>query len=71
MGAGVDPMPFVMGVAFGASASFLTAHGYTTNLMVQNIGGYQKGDYLRFGLPVSLAYSITVLTVLPRAFPFT
>ena len=71
MGAGVDPMPFVMGVAFGASASFLTAHGYTTNLMVQNIGGYQKGDYLRFGLPVSLAYSVTVLTVLPRAFPFT
>lgn len=71
MAAGLDPIPFVMGVAFGASASFLTAHGYTTNLMVQNIGGYHKRDYLRFGLPVSVAYSLTVLAILPRVFPFT
>ena len=71
MAAGLDPIPFVMGVAFGASASFLTAHGYTTNLMVQNIGGYHKRDYLRFGLPVSVAYSCAVLALLPRVFPFT
>ena len=68
--AGLDPIPFVMAVAFGASASFLTAHGYTTNLIVQNIGGYQKEDYLRFGVPVSIAYSVTVLVVLPKVFPF-
>jgi di/tricarboxylate transporter len=68
--AGVDPMPIIMSVAFGASASFLTPYGYTTNLMVQNLGGYHKRDYLRFGLPVSVAYSLTVLTVLPWAFPF-
>jgi di/tricarboxylate transporter len=63
-------MPIIMSVAFGASASFLTPYGYTTNLMVQNLGGYHKRDYLRFGLPVSVAYSLTVLTVLPWAFPF-
>ncbi|MFV0478630.1 MAG: SLC13 family permease [Parahaliea sp.] len=67
---GVSHMPFVMAVAFGASASFLTPYGYTTNLMVQNLGGYSLGDYVRAGLPVSLAYSATVLLLLPLTFPF-
>lgn len=69
-GFGVSPMPFVMAVAFGASASFLTPYGYTTNLMVQNLGGYAMRDYLRAGLPLSLAYSGVVLVLLPRVFPF-
>jgi len=67
---GADPMPFVMAIAFGASASFLTPFGYTTNLMVQNLGGYQRADYLRFGLPITLVYSTVVLLLLPRVFPF-
>ncbi len=66
---GVNPMAFVMAVAFGASASFLTPFGYTTNLMVQNLGGYRRADYLRFGAPVSIAYSVVVLTMIPIAFP--
>jgi len=67
---GVSHMPFVMAVAYGASASFLTPYGYTTNLMVQNLGGYQLRDYLRTGLPVSLVYSACVILLLPRVFPF-
>ncbi|MFN2289355.1 MAG: SLC13 family permease [Chromatocurvus sp.] len=67
---GVDPMPFAMAVAFGASASFLTPYGYTTNLMVQNLGGYTLAHYFRYGLPLSIAYSATVLLLLPRFFPF-
>ena len=67
--AGVEPMAFVMAVALGGSASFLTPFGYTTNLMVQNLGGYSRGDYVRFGWPVSLAYSTVVLMLLPRVFP--
>ncbi|QIB64176.1 SLC13 family permease [Kineobactrum salinum] len=67
---GVSVMPFVMAVAFGASASFLTPYGYTTNLMVQNLGGYTMRDYLRAGLPLSLGYSTVVLVMLPRVFPF-
>ena len=66
---GVDPMAFIMAVAFGASASFLTPFGYTTNLMVQNLGGYRRRDYWRFGWPVSLVYSATVLMLIPRVFP--
>ena len=67
---GVSYMPFVMAVAYGASASFLTPYGYTTNLMVQNLGGYQFRDYFRAGLPVSIVYSAVVLLLVPRVFPF-
>jgi di/tricarboxylate transporter len=67
---GLNYMPFVMAVAYGASASFLTPYGYTTNLMVQNLGGYEFRDYLRAGLPVSIAYSLTVLFMIPLVFPF-
>jgi di/tricarboxylate transporter len=67
---GLSHMPFVMAVAYGASASFLTPYGYTTNLMVQNLGGYEFRDYLRAGLPLSIVYSITVITMIPLVFPF-
>ncbi len=69
LSSGANAMPFVMAIAFGASASFLTPFGYTTNLMVQNIGGYDRQDYFRAGLPVTLAYSTVVLLLLPRVFP--
>ncbi|AQA19162.1 SLC13 family permease [Halioglobus japonicus] len=67
---GIDVMPMVMAVAFGASASFLTPYGYTTNLMVQNIGGYSLRDYFRSGLPLSICYSAAVLVLIPMVFPF-
>lgn len=67
---GLSHMPFIMAVAFGASASFMTPYGYTTNLMVQNLGGYTLRDYFRAGLPVSIVYSVAVILLLPRVFPF-
>ena len=67
---GLSHMPFVMAVAYGASASFLTPYGYTTNLMVQNLGGYELRDYFRAGLPLSLVYSTIVIFLIPRLFPF-
>ena len=68
---GLNYMPFVMAVAYGASASFLTPYGYTTNLMVQNLGGYEFRDYVRAGLPVSIAYTLTVIYMIPVVFPFS
>ena len=67
---GVDPMPFVMVVAYGASACFLMPFGYQTHLMVYSPGRYRTLDYLKVGLPVSFAYSVTVLVLVPRVFPF-
>ncbi len=65
-----DPMPFIMAVAFGASASFITPHGYQTNLMIYSAGNYQLVDYLKTGLPISLLYSIIALTTIPMVYPF-
>ncbi len=67
---GLSYMPFVMAVAYGASASFLTPYGYTTNLMVQNLGSYEFADYFRAGLPLSITYSVTVVLMIPLIFPF-
>ncbi|AWF80109.1 SLC13 family permease [Microbulbifer sp. A4B17] len=67
---GVSWMPFVMAVAYGASASFLTPFGYQTNLIVQNLGGYHFRDFLRAGLPLTVAYSVVILVLLPIVFPF-
>ena len=67
---GLSHMPFIMAVAYGASASFLTPYGYTTNLMVQNLGGYGMRDYFRAGLPLSIVYAAVVLLLIPRLFPF-
>ena len=67
---GLSFMPFIMAVAYGASASFVTPYGYTTNLMVQNLGGYTLKDYFQTGLPVSIAYSVCVIVLIPIVFPF-
>ena len=66
---GVDPTPFVMIVAYGASAGFLIPFGYQTHLMVYSAGRYRMRDFLRAGLPVSLAYSLGVLALVPLVFP--
>ncbi|WP_445004385.1 SLC13 family permease [Halomonas mongoliensis] len=67
---GADPMPFIMAVAYGASACFLIPFGYQTHLMVYSPGRYRISDFLRIGLPVSLAYSAAVLLLTPLVFPF-
>lgn len=61
-------MAFVMAVAFGASASFLSPYGYQTNLMVYTAGNYRLGDYLRFGLPILLTYSVMALVMIVAVF---
>ncbi|MCS4306385.1 di/tricarboxylate transporter [Rheinheimera pacifica] len=67
---GVDPVPFFMAVAFGASASFISPFGYQTNLMVYSAGNYQLRDYIRLGVPMALVYGAVVLIFLPLIYPF-
>ena len=66
----VDPTPFIMAVAYGASAGFLIPSGYQTHLMVYSPGRYRLMDYVRAGLPISIVYSIVVLLLVPVFFPF-
>ncbi|GAB2637576.1 SLC13 family permease [Vibrio panuliri] len=70
IGYGVDPMPFVMAVLFGASASFISPYGYQTNLLVYSVGNYKLTDYVRVGIPISIVYSVLVLALIPIFFPY-
>ncbi|WP_029406889.1 SLC13 family permease [Thiomicrorhabdus sp. Milos-T2] len=67
---GVSPWPFIMVVAYAASASFMTPYGYQTNLMVYGPGNYQFKHYIQAGLPLTIVYSIVVLILVPVFFPF-
>jgi len=67
---GLDVMPFIMAVAYGASASFITPYSYQTNLMVYSAGRYRFTDYVKYGIPMSILYSIIVIVMLPIVFPF-
>jgi di/tricarboxylate transporter len=66
---GLDPMPFVMVVLFGASLSFLTPVGYQTNLMVYGLGNYRFLDFPRLGLPVIVVAATLVILLVPIVFP--
>ncbi|MCB9158738.1 MAG: SLC13 family permease [Caldilineaceae bacterium] len=67
---GVSPTPFLMAIAFGASASFLTPMGYQTNAIVMGPGGYSFGDYLRIGLPLSIIMWLVASAMIPILYPF-
>lgn len=66
----VNPLPFVMAVAFAASGSFISPYGYQTNIMVYNAGNYRLTEFIKFGIPISLLYSIVALVMIPIVFPF-
>ena len=68
-GLGVNPDPFLMGVAVAASCAFLTPIGHKNNTLIMGPGGYRFGDYWRMGLPLEIiivAVSVpTILAVWP------
>lgn len=70
IGYDVNPMPFIMAVVYGASASFITPYGHHVNLMIYNTGNYKPVDYFKLGLPLSIIYSILVLLLVPYFFKF-
>jgi di/tricarboxylate transporter len=67
---GLDPRPFAIAIAVGASASFLTPIGYQTNTMVYGPGGYRFSDYARLGFPLTLLVIGMVVWLVPRFWGF-
>jgi len=61
---GVSGTPFVLAVAYAAACTFITPHGYVTNLMVYGPGGYSFRDFMRIGLPLTLLYMVTAVIIL-------
>jgi di/tricarboxylate transporter len=61
--------PFLMAVAVGASAAFLTPIGHQSNTLVMVPGGYRFGDYWRMGLPVSILVVVVALPLIAWFWP--
>jgi di/tricarboxylate transporter len=67
---GVDPRPFVIAIAFGASASFMTPVGYQTNLLVYGPGSYRFSDYIKVGVPLTAIFWVLATLLIPVFWSF-
>ena len=62
---GVEPLPFVLAVLFGANMSFATPFGYQTNLLILSAGGYRFSDFLKVGIPLAAIMWVGFSVALP------
>jgi len=66
---GVNPDTFLMAVAVGASAAFLTPIGHQNNTLILGPGGFRFGDYWRMGLPLELLMIAVAIPLLLVVWP--
>ncbi len=67
---GVSPLPMLIGVAMGASASFLTPFANGVSLMVYEPGGYRFGDFWKLGTVVLVWTLIVTVAITPLYWKF-
>ncbi len=60
----LDPMPFVLIVAYASAANFMTPIGFQTNLMVYGPGGYKFKDFFTAGAPLTFLYMVVTVLIL-------
>jgi di/tricarboxylate transporter len=66
---GVNPDPFLMAVAVGASCAFLTPIGHKNNALIMGPGGYAFGDYWRMGLPLEIIVALAAVPMIILVWP--
>ncbi len=67
---GVNPLPFLFAVTFGASLCFASPFSTPPNALVMPAGQYTFSDYIKVGLPLQVLLGIIMIFVLPLLFPF-
>lgn len=67
---GVDARPFLITIAFAASAAFATPLGYQTNLLVYGPGGYRFGDFVKVGAPLTILLWAVASMLIPVVWGF-
>jgi len=67
---GVDPRPFAIAVAIGATCAFASPVTYQTHLMVYGPGGYRYTDFVRVGLPLNVLCAVIAIALIPRFWSF-
>jgi len=61
----INGFPLYLGLAYAASAAFMTPISYQTNLIVYGPGGYTFKDFLKIGVPINILYLVvSVLTII-------
>lgn len=60
----LNPIPFVLVVAYAAAANFMTPIGYQTNLMIYGPGGYAFKDFFKVGFPLTMIYMVVTVAIL-------
>jgi di/tricarboxylate transporter len=71
VGMAVDPHPFMMAIAIGASTTFLTPIGHQANVLVYGVGNYRFTDFGRVGALLNLLIFILAMLLIPIVWPFT
>ena len=66
---GLNPTALLITIAFGTAASFLTPMGHQVNAIVMGPGSYSFGDYVRFGLPMTILMWLTGSIFIPLFWP--
>lgn len=65
-----NPAPFLMAIAAGASAVFISPISSPVNALVFAAGQYKVRDFVRVGLPLQIVILVVSLAVIPWLFPF-
>ncbi len=67
---GISPLPMMLAVAMGASASFLTPFANGVSLMVYGPGAYRFGDFWRLGTLMLAWTAVVTVLIVPLVWPF-